>query len=154
MSDRPSGSVLVLTWGNPSRGDDALGTEIHDRLARQSFPGIDIITDFQLQIEHSVDIADKSAVVFVDASLTAQEPFELARIRPLKDDSFTSHALSPQALLSICQQVNDCPLPESYLLAIRGYDFELGKTISTRAQENLELAYRKLLEFLSAVTNK
>ncbi len=149
----PVHPVLVFTWGNPSRGDDALGPAVFDRLEQRELPGVEVITDFQLQIEHSTDIADRSKVIFVDASLSATPPYELRRIYPEKDDSFTSHAMSPQSLLSISQQVNDSVLPDCYLLAIRGYDFELGHEISNKAQENLELAYTKLLEFLT-ISNK
>ena len=141
--------VLVIAWGNPSRGDDALGPTIYERLEREKLDNVEIITDFQLQIEHSTDIANRSLVIFVDASITAAEPYQLSRIYPEKDNSYTSHALSPQSLLSICQQVNNSVLPESYLLAIRGYDFALGDCISQKAQGNLELAYRKLLKMLA-----
>ena len=136
--------TLVLTWGNPSRGDDALGPAMFDLLEKDQLPGVEIITDFQLQIEYSTDIADRTTVFFVDASLSAGEPFELTRLQPERDDSFTSHALSPQALLSICQQVNNSSLPDSYLLAIRGYDFELGQKMSQKALNNLEMAYAEL----------
>lgn len=150
---KPIHPVLVFTWGNPSRGDDALGPAVFERLEKRKLPGVEVITDFQLQIEHSMDIANRSTVIFVDASLSAAAPYDLSRIYPEKDDSFTSHAMSPQALLSISQQVNDAGLPDCYLLAIRGYDFELGHEISSRAQENLELAYTKLYEFLT-ISNK
>ena len=149
----PLPPVLVFAWGNPSRGDEALGPAVFDRLEQQKLPGVEVITDFQLQIEHSTDIANRAKVIFIDASLSAKAPYELARIYPEKDDSFTSHAMSPQSLLSISQQVNDSALPDCYMLAIRGYDFELGHEISSKAQENLERAYTKLYEFLT-ISNK
>lgn len=149
----PAAPVLVIAWGNPSRGDDALGPMVFDRLEREKLPDVEVITDFQLQIEHSTDIAGRSLVIFVDASMNAPVPFELYRINPEKDDSFTSHALSPQSLLSICKQVNGPELPISFLLAIRGYDFELGHEISAAAEKNMELAYTELLELIR-ISNK
>ena len=44
--------VLVLTYGNPSRGDDALGTAMFDLLEENPPDNVDLLTDFQLQIEH------------------------------------------------------------------------------------------------------
>ena len=146
---QPTAPILVLTWGNPSRGDDALGPVIFERLEQQELPGVEVITDFQLQIEHSMDIANRSKVIFVDAGLSTTEPYELSRIYPEKDDSFTSHAMSPQSLLSIYQQVNDSVLPTSFLLAIRGYNFRLGEEISSKAQKNLEIAYTELLQLIT-----
>ena len=145
----PVAPVLIIAWGNPSRGDDALGPAVYERLEQDELSNVEAVTDFQLQIEHCTDIANRAMVVFVDASFSAQEPYELSRVYPEKDNSFTSHALSPQSLLSICQQVNDSPLPESYLLAIRGYDFALGDCISRKARGNLDLAYRKLQKILT-----
>jgi hydrogenase maturation protease len=141
--------TLILSWGNPSRGDDAIGPAMHERLEQQPLPAADSITDFQLQIEHSTDIDGRQRVIFVDASLTAQAPFELTQIYPEKDDSFTSHALSPQALLSICLQVNTSPLPESYLLAIKGYDFALGEPMTKNAFNNLEQAFQALSQLIN-----
>lgn len=146
--------ILILTWGNPSRGDDALGPLVHDRLLEDNLADVEAITDFQLQIEHSTDIANRTLVIFVDASISAGEPYELSRIFPEQDDSFTSHAMSPQALLSVSARVNDTELPESQLLAIRGYDFELGHKTTKKAKKNVDLAYSALLGLIEQKNNK
>ena len=146
--------ILVITWGNPSRGDDALGPLIYDRLYQDNLPNVDVITDFQLQIEHSTDIDNRSLIIFVDASVSASEPYELTRIFPEQDDSFTSHAMSPQALLSVSEQVNSSELPESQLLAIRGYDFELGHKMTKKANKNVDLAYNALLGLIEHKNKK
>ena len=53
--------VLILTYGNPSRGDDALGPEMFElleqcKLETGLLDNVDLYTDFQLQIEHAVDL--------------------------------------------------------------------------------------------------
>ncbi len=55
--------VLIFTYGNPSRGDDALGPAMFDLLEKHKqetadFDGVDLLTDFQLQIEHAVDLEE------------------------------------------------------------------------------------------------
>ena len=146
--------ILVLTWGNPSRGDDALGPLIYDRLYQANIPNVEVITDFQLQIEHSTDIDNRSLIIFVDASISAAEPYELTHVFPEQDDSFTSHAMSPQALLSISERVNASQLPESQLLAIRGYAFELGHKTTKKAKKNVDLAYNALLGLIAQKNNR
>ncbi|MGZ8196374.1 MAG: hydrogenase maturation protease, partial [Methylosarcina sp.] len=65
--------VLLFAYGNPSRGDDALGplllefVEAHCDLAE-----IDLLTDFQLQIEHILDMENRALVLFADASVTCR----------------------------------------------------------------------------------
>lgn len=139
--------ILVFTWGNPSRGDDALGPRIHDRLISDELAGVEVLTDFQLQIEHTMDLLNRERIVFVDASVAATAPFEFYRLRPAVDDSFTTHAMSPASLLATYEKVNRSKPPPAYMLSVRGYDFELGAGLSNSAQTNLAAA----IAFLDAL---
>ena len=74
--------ILVLTCGNPSRGDDALGSALHELLvAHKRATGdlceVEVLTDFQLQIEHAVDLAGRDCVSFADASVSCDEPVQM-----------------------------------------------------------------------------
>ena len=133
-------STLVFTWGNPSRGDDALGYLFHDELIHDSFEDVDLLTDFQLQIEHCTDLENRKRVIFVDADMAISSEYLLEKIAPDSSQTFTTHAISPQALMHICTKVNQTRLPECWLLKIRGYDFELGQPLSKAAKHNLEQA--------------
>jgi hydrogenase maturation protease len=139
---------LVFTWGNPSRGDDGLGPAMYELLLKEDLQDVDLLTDYQLQIEHAVDLEDRKRVLFVDASTSASAPFELTRLQPDQDTSYTTHAMSPQALLSVYQQVNGRSPPPAWLLSIRGYDFGLGLPLSTAANENLLAAFKHLKQLL------
>ena len=75
MSDRAP--VLVLAVGNPSRGDDALGPELAARLEAAALPGVEVITEFQLQVENALDLEGRERVIFVDAGTGTPAPFEL-----------------------------------------------------------------------------
>jgi hydrogenase maturation protease len=132
---------LIFTWGNPSRGDDALGPALYELLQNADLDGVDLLTDFQLQIEHATDLEGRKRVLFVDASTTASAPFELSRLQPERDASYTTHAMSPQALLSVYRQVYGCPSPPAWLLSIRGYEFGLGLPLSSAASEHLQAAF-------------
>ena len=139
--------LLVFGYGNPSRGDDALGPELLTRLEdertrRPDWADIDLLTDFQLQVEHALDLEGRGLALFIDASVACAAPFAFSRLHPEKDTSYTSHALSPAAVLHVWQQVKGVPPPPSFLLTVRGYSFELGEPLSLAARENLEAAYR------------
>ncbi len=146
--------LLVLAVGNPSRGDDALGPLFLERLAavreqRGDWNDIELLTDFQLQIEHAVDLENRALALFVDASVSCPPPFQFTRLRPARDTSYTSHALSSAAVLHVYQQINHVPPPPAFQLAIRGERFELGQPLSAAAEANLAVALKfagRLLE--------
>ncbi|MGB5425693.1 MAG: hydrogenase maturation protease [Gammaproteobacteria bacterium] len=139
---------LVFTWGNPSRGDDALGPAMYALLQQEDLDGVDLLTDFQLQIEHATDLEGRERVLFVDASTSADIPFEFMQLQPQQDASYTTHAMSPQALLSVYRQVYDCAPPPAWLLSIRGYEFALGLPLSPAASENLQAAFSHVRHLL------
>ncbi len=106
---------------------------------------VDLLTDFQLQIEHALDLENRQYVLFVDAGVACAEPFELRRLQAERDDSFTTHAMSPAAVLAVYQQINQCDPPPAWLLTIRAYEFGLGLPISERARDNLQAAYQYVI---------
>lgn len=141
--------VLVFAWGNPSRGDDALGPEFAARfeqaLAQPIARGeVEVLTDYQLQVEHALDLADRRLVLFVDAIAGGKAPWALHHVAPARDASFTTHALSPASLLHAYETVVKAPAPDSWLLTIRGEQFELGAPMSEAARHNLDAALEGL----------
>ncbi len=145
FSEERRPSLLILAVGNPSRGDDALGPLFLERLAElrgqcDKNDDIELLTDFQLQIEHAVDLEGRALALFVDASVSCPPPFQFTRLQPARDTSYTSHALSPAAVLHVYQQINRVPPPPAFQLAIRGEYFELGEPLSVPAEANLAAA--------------
>ena len=137
--------VLIFAYGNPSRGDDALGPLFveHFGALAASHPewgSVDCLTDFQLQVEHALDLQGRDRVLFVDASLDAPASCSLERIAAARDASFTTHSMSPQAVLKVYADIDDGEPPPCWLLAIRGERFELGEALSPVAQESLQAA--------------
>ena len=137
--------TLIFGWGNPSRGDDALGPQFTEHFAmlaarHPEWGAVECLTDFQLQVEHALDLQGRRRVLFVDASLDAAAPCSLQRIEAARDSGFTTHALSPQAVLAVFAEVDDGEPPPAWLLAMRGERFELGEPLSATAQEALRAA--------------
>lgn len=139
-------AILIFAIGNESRGDDALAPLLVRGLEGSAATAgrIELIEDYQLQVEHVTDLLERSAVLFVDADVSCIEPFHFSEISAAHDNSYTSHAMSPFALLHTYSQVYGAEAPPAFLLRIRGYDFELGSPLSDRAAANLEAAMAQM----------
>lgn len=144
--------ILVFGWGNPSRGDDALGPLFVERVEALGLPNVGCLTDFQLQVEHALDLQDRRLVLFVDASVAAEAPFAVSRLAPRPDAAFTTHALAPEAVMQIYTELHDEAPPPCHLLAIRGERFELGESLSPAAAEHLEKAIAWAKKWLAQAT--
>jgi hydrogenase maturation protease len=135
--------LLIFAYGNPSRGDDALGPILLERLEALNLPGVELLTDFQLQVEHAIDLQGREQVLFIDASVSCPPPYAFLHLSPARDRSFTSHAMSPAALLQACLELYG-KAPSAWLLAVRGDAFELGEPLSPVALHNIEQAFALL----------
>lgn len=136
--------TLVVAIGNPSRGDDALGPEIGRWLEGQRFPGVEVLTDFQCQVEHALDLVGRERVVFVDACVDIATGFELRPATANRGTAVCSHALEPGAVLHHYQALIGQAPPAAWILAVRGESFALGDGLSTAARTNLEAAQAAL----------
>jgi len=132
--------ILLFGYGNPGRGDDALGPLLIEAIERKEYPQAECQNDMQLQVEHVIDLENRALILFVDADMSCRNPFEFSRLAPEKDGSYTSHAMTPHALLQAYRQVYGSDAPPAFLLRIRGYDFELGDPLSKQACVNLDAA--------------
>ncbi len=136
---------LIIGIGNPSRGDDALGPLAIERLAALDLPEVELLTDFQLQVEHALDVEGRREVIFIDAAVSGGEPFEFRPVAAEPEFGYTSHALSPGAVLAACGRIGVSPPQTAWVLAIRGQQFGLGEPPSPAALRNLDAALAWLI---------
>ena len=141
--------VVVIAVVNPSRGDDAIGPELGARLEAEDLAEVEVIVDFQLQVEHALDLEGRELAIFVDAAVDVDPPYELKQVRPSRDRSHTSHALSPAAVLETFERCTGRVAPPAWVLAVHGEAFELGAGLSPATRDNVEAAWR-ILRALSA----
>ncbi|MDO8291488.1 MAG: hydrogenase maturation protease [Gallionella sp.] len=143
--------ILVFGIGNESRGDDALAPLLLRQLRIKDLSQVELIEDYQLQVEHVTDLLGRDAVLFVDADVSCDAPFHFSAITAAHDNSYTSHAMTPFALLHTFRQVYGTDAPPSFLLRIRGYGFELGDGLSDEASVNLDRATARIREWLADI---
>jgi hydrogenase maturation protease len=133
--------LVVFGWGNDARGDDGLGPLLLGRVASARWPGVTTIEDFQLQIEHALDLDGADAVLFIDAGKNTRAPFAFSETAATPDSSLLTHSLSPGAVLDVYAQALGRPPPPAFTLIVRGESFELGDGLSAEARERLEAAW-------------
>ncbi|MBN9697640.1 MAG: hydrogenase maturation protease [Zoogloea sp.] len=137
-------SLVIFAVGNPSRGDDALGPMLMDELERQARPGIQLVSDFQLQPEHALDLLGCSLALFIDAGTGTPAPFEFRELTAAAGRSLSSHAFTPSEVLQVYTTLHGDSAPPAFLLCIRGDNFALGESLSPGALAHLEAARRHL----------
>ena len=137
--------VVAFCWGNPSRGDDAVGPRFAEWLQRRAFAGVTVIEDFQLQVEHLLDCQGADLLLFIDACCSEAAAARFAQVEPVSAVAHTSHALSPAELLGYYPRVfHDGPPPPAFQLTVPGQSFELGDVMSA----GCEAACRRATGFL------
>lgn len=147
--------TVVFAVGNPSRGDDAIGPLLGERLAawlaeQNLTEAVELIEDFQLNIEHALDLVGRERAIFIDAGENTPAPFTFERIHPAAVSTHSTHALPPQAVLQVFRQTEGHEPPPAYVLCVRGEGFELGEGLSPEAGQRLEAAVIRLTELLRA----
>jgi hydrogenase maturation protease len=136
-------SILVIGYGNPGRQDDGLGPAAALHLATLRWPNLMAFDTYQLNIEDAMDLAAHDIVWFVDAAKTGEQPFSVRELAPAAAIEFTSHILSPEALLAITRDFFG-KTPRAFMLAIRGYAFEFIEALTPSASDNLQSALTML----------
>lgn len=139
--------IVVFAIGNPSRGDDALGPLLAERLIAHlaerdpSGQAIEVIIDQQLVVEHVLDLVGRSQALFVDAAAQCAEPVSLTTLQPAAQAGVMSHSVSPASLLRLFHEHVGSAPPPAGLLAVLGDGFELGEPLSAAAKVRLEQAW-------------
>jgi hydrogenase maturation protease len=144
--------ILLYAYGNPGRRDDGLGNRFIEQMERWIIEqGIDYIetdSNFQLNIEDAYNISGRDLVIFIDASVEDIRDFHFSEVEPSGGRSeFTMHSASPAFILALCKKIYNTH-PRTYLLQIRGYEWEFSEGISPAASDNLEKAFGFLCEKL------
>jgi hydrogenase maturation protease len=145
--------ILIFGYGNLSRGDDALGPLLLEYIESHcDLSNIELLTDFQLQIEHALDLEHRSLVLFVDASVACINTFDFSQLSAAKDKSYTTHAMSPAAVLAVYVSIKKQTPPPCFLLCIKAESMELGEGLSSAAENNLQQACLFIKQLLQQPT--
>ncbi len=140
--------ILVICYGNPAREDDAIGPFIAERLENHSIGGITVDSDYQLTVEDAALVAEHDIVIFVDAAVEGTEPFYFIPVRAKREESFSSHSITPESVLGLAQDLFRADV-QAFKMGIRGYSFDMfTERMTGRARMNADKAFEYLLRTL------
>jgi hydrogenase maturation protease len=117
--------TLVIGYGSPIRGDDAIGPLAADALAAGPLPpGLRVLSRHVLTAELAEDLAAADRVIFLDAAAQGR-PGEV-RVCTLEPDahavSTMAHFLDPRELLAWCDTLYQ-RVPQAWLVSAAGESF-------------------------------
>jgi hydrogenase maturation protease len=123
-SPPPTLQALIIGYGSPIRGDDAIGPLAADRLAELGLPGVEVQARHILTAELVEDLVRTERAIFMDAAADA-EPGEVC-CREIGPDSGSlstmAHFHDPRELLAWCQTLYG-RAPRAWLITAGGADF-------------------------------
>jgi hydrogenase maturation protease len=124
--------VLVIGYGNPLRGDDAVGWRVAEALTRDALPeGVEVMACHQLTPELAERLAAADLAVFVDAAAgdrpgaIATRAIDAVEAAPLP----FSHQCAPAELLAWARAV--CGhYPAAVVVSVTAAQFDMGAQLS------------------------
>ena len=131
----------MFGFGNTGRQDDGLGNEfiyhIERWIEKEGLKGVETDSNYQLNIEDADAIAHKDIVIFIDASTEDIQDFLLTRVDTTDAHAgFSMHSVSASFVLSLCQKLYD-KYPLTFMLHIRGYEWDFKEGLTVMAEKNL-----------------
>jgi hydrogenase maturation protease len=151
--------VLIIGYGNPLRGDDAVGWQAAERL-RESIRDeqVEIVTSHQLTPEMADTISRARIVIFIDADCDNREGeivFRRVEPDPSAPELF-SHQLTPEVLLGVASRLYGGSATGVLIsMGVRSFEYgaELSEAVRTALPALLERVQKLCGEWLSAEGN-
>ncbi len=132
--------ILVIGYGNPLRGDDALGPRIAAAIAERRLPDVRVVTPHQLAPELAADLARARRAIFVDASsLPGQDSIHVHPLEPSSEPTAIGHLSRPGELLALAQALFG-HRPPAWLVTAPAQCFDIGAPLSAHAKTSLAAA--------------
>ena len=134
----PAPSLLILGYGNPLRGDDALGPFAAEELAKKfsNHPHVTVQTAHQLTLDLAETLADYDMVILIDARV-AEPAGEVYTQMISSSEQLSqpfSHYFSPAELLTAAEILYQAQL-KVVLTGINATSFEVGAALTSQVQQ-------------------
>jgi hydrogenase maturation protease len=148
--------ILVYGFGNPGRQDDGLGPAlaemVEDWKQKKGFDHIRTDCNYQLNVEDALLISGFDVVIFADATVEESVIDHLfGKLDPATAEvKYTLHAANPGYIVNLCNSLYN-KFPETYLVRIKGYKWEMKEGLTKKAQKNLAKAFDRLIKKLEAL---
>ncbi len=140
-------SLLVIGYGNPTHGDNAIGRQVTKLIQALSLPNVEVCAVEQLTPELSTKLATADYVIFVDACYMKKAGVKVSTLEACgletAGSSGWSHELPPCSLLALTQSVYGRH-PQSWWVEVAAQNFETGHPLSHRANQSIQNAVEQI----------
>jgi hydrogenase maturation protease len=139
----------VIGYGNSLRGDDGVGLRVAAVVARWKAPGLQTLEVHQLAPELAETLAGVGRAIFVDAyTAPAGGTVLVEALAPADFQPSLGHTCDPRLLLALARALYGRH-PEAWLVAVPGYDFEPGETLSAETARGMNAALRQIASLIA-----
>ncbi len=140
--------TLLFAIGNSGRQDDGLGWAFAEAVEQAGFFKGKIHYRYQLQVEDAELVSQAGCVIFVDAFKgELPEGFAWRPCEPAPEFHFSTHAISPESILFLSENLFE-KTPEAHYLLMQGEAWELEIGLTEAARKRLERALDFFIETL------
>ena len=158
FSSEGSPTFVVIGYGNPNRGDDAIGQQVVAQLQALKTPDLEACSVHQLTPELSGKLARATIAIFVDAcKLKNTDTVQVKSLVPCGTETTGSalpgfgHSCSPCSLLALTQSVYG-HFPKTWWVEVPADDFTVGHPLSALAEQGVEQALQAIASLIASST--
>lgn len=148
-------TFIVIGYGNPHKGDDAIGQRVVTQLQELKPPNLEAYSVNQLTPELSGKLARANVAIFVDACKLKNT--NTVQVRPLDTCGTETtgsalpgfgHSCSPCSLLALTQSVYG-HFPKAWWVEVPADDFTIGQPLSDLAEQGVDQALQTIVALMS-----
>ena len=158
FSSEVSPVFVVIGYGNPDKGDDAIGQKVVAQLQGLKTPNLEAYSVKTLTPELSSKLAMASVAIFVDAcKLTNTDTVQVKPLDARGTETTGSalpgfgHSCSPCSLLALTQSVYG-HFPKAWWVEVPACDFTMGHPLSELAEQGVDQALRTIASLIGSAS--
>jgi hydrogenase maturation protease len=130
--------ILVVAYGNPMRGDDAVAWRLADAVPRR--PDVEVLCMQQLVPELALAVSRAEAVLFLDARADGiPGEIQVEVVAPVSHPAPFGHGLRPGDLVPLAARLGG-RAPRAFIVTVSGESFALGADLSAPVRAALPAA--------------
>jgi hydrogenase maturation protease len=134
--------VVVIGYGSPLRGDDAVGRRVVEIISRRNIRDVAVVSAHQLTPELAPILAGSEVAIFVDAGVT-DRGVGVEPVAPATSSGVLAHASTPGALLALARRAYG-RAPRAYAVTVPVASVGFGTRLSGRARRGVATAVRRV----------
>jgi hydrogenase maturation protease len=140
----PGASALIIGYGNPLRGDDAVGQQVAAAAERRGLPGALALAVHQLTPELAEPVAHARLAIFVDAYPAPRGgSVRVRRLEPAGGPAALGHTGDPRFVLALARALYGA-CPPAWLVTVPATGFDFGAGLSPTARDGARTALREI----------